>query len=633
MNGKSNRNEGESNSETSPARIDLNALPSLTTFLFALITGVILVAVVVGLCQNFSALGLIVVAGIVVLPLYDFLRCPERDLHSLGLSDSSAESFSPSLAQEVEEAAKDLGLHRFPRLIVAPHSVAPFTLGTWRRNYLVVGRPQIDKLERLPFKKRRALWLHEMAHFVSGDNWKVGLARSLLRVSIVFMGWSALFILGTVLLAYNYGQEIFEPGFLDSLGMDPTMHSLLALFWPDPALMAPMLEKAKATNLGLISLYVLNSHLPFVFSGFVLLIYVWRKLHQVRELYADTRVATRMGNVQDTGQAMMSVADEMIQFSASPSKRIGDWFAVLSRSFNDILPFQLKWKTRIQCLEDPIKIFGSWKWIGCTAGLTVLLLDLILIGPFTLSYVGSSPAHLTTVAGFFILALWLLPMICQGFSIRKISGQVIGSTLLVVGMRAGWLLINIVLVFALLVFTPASVEMYLNTFVLLGAKILTIPSELPLQGDPVNLAAQAIGGACSFTVLALLSILGGLFVTTVLLRRLLTWYGFLTTGRRLIHVSYCVILVVALILGFAVLPPLTAMIHGDWESFLKPASLMISGLALLFALVWGLWFIHTERRFAGLCPNCNEKANGCFELGIKCKNCGKILYPWLLASY
>lgn len=633
MSGNSDRNEGENNNQTSPARLNLNALPSLTTWLFCFITGVILAAVVAGLRQNLSAVGLIVVAGVVVLPVFDFLRNTEKDLYSMRLLGSNKVDLPPSLAKEFEEAAKDLGLRHIPRIIIAPYSVAPLTLGTWRRAILIVGKTQIENLETLSVEDRRALWLHEIAHFVNGDNWKVRFSRSLLRVSIVFMAWSAFFILGIVLLTYLYGMEIFQEDFLDSLGLDPTIHTILASFWPDPALMAPMLDKAKAVDLDLISLYVLDAHLPFVFSGFILLIYAWRKLHLARELYADTRVAARIGNIQDTIQALTNVSNETALVISESSKRKRNWIAELSRSFNELFPFQLKWPLRKNSLEDPIQIFGSWKSIGSISGLTVLLLDLILIGPFTLSYVGAWPAHLTTVAGFVILALWMLPMICQGYPIKKITSQAAGAALVLVGIRAVWLMINIVLVIALLFLSPASVGGYLNMFVLLGAKVLTVPSELPVQGDPVNLAAQTIGGDCSFTVLALLCILGGLLLAAVLLRRLLTWYGFSTNGKGLIHTGYIVILVIALVLGLVVLPPLTTLIQGDWTSFLHPTSLILSGLAAASALAWGLWFGRMDHRYARLCPNCNEKANGRFELGKRCEKCGQVLHPWLLANY
>jgi len=69
-------------------RLNLFALPSLTTLLFALIAGVILIATLAGLAQNPVCLGPILVAGMTILPLRDLLRQPEKQLRAWGLTEA-----------------------------------------------------------------------------------------------------------------------------------------------------------------------------------------------------------------------------------------------------------------------------------------------------------------------------------------------------------------------------------------------------------------------------------------------------------------------------------------------------------------------------------------------------------------
>jgi len=93
-------------------RLNLFAFPSLTSLLFALIAGVILLAVGAGLRHNASVLGLMVTLGMVVLPVRSFLRQVDQDLSHLGSGPHTNEPSSPGVAAKVHEAARALGLHR-----------------------------------------------------------------------------------------------------------------------------------------------------------------------------------------------------------------------------------------------------------------------------------------------------------------------------------------------------------------------------------------------------------------------------------------------------------------------------------------------------------------------------------------
>ena len=53
-------------------------------------------------------------------------------------------------------------------------------------------------------------------------------------------------------------------------------------------------------------------------------------------------------------------------------------------------------------LSSPVKI-------GTTAGLLILLLDLLLIGLFTLQFVSKAPGLVASLVGFSVITLGLLP--------------------------------------------------------------------------------------------------------------------------------------------------------------------------------------------------------------------------------
>lgn len=617
-------------------RLNLFALPSLTTLLFALIVGVILIAVVAGLRQNPSALGFLIAIGMLILPVRDFLRRVDTRVRSLN-EKPSLEAPSPlAWLGEVDQVAGELHVKKPPELLLAPEDLAPTTIGSWRRHYVALGRPQAQHLTRLPRSTRRVLWLHEVGHFANGDQWKVGLAGSLLGTSITFMTWSAFFLLGIVILARVYGLELFEPGFLDSLPLEPAQRSVLARIWPDSAAMAPLLDQARQVDLSLAALYVLDAHLPFVFSGIVLLVFIWRSLVQVREYYADARVADRLGNLAETRQSLSLVAWQLEVANQVEAGRGQSWKESVRLLINRVAPFHPSWDDRYACLLDPTRAFGSAKRAGLVAGLAVLLLDVILVGPFTLGYVSAGPAHFATLTGFIVLALWLLPGVCRGFdSPSKMLHAVGQASLVFAAVRAGWLLLNTALALALLVLSPQLLQELLNAVVYLGNKVLVLPPAPVLDQDPATLVLSSVGGAWILMALILLCLFLGLRLVGALFQRLLTWYAFPRAQRRLIPICGGVILLIALVLGAIVLPLPTAVIQSDIASLEQPAAVVVGGLAFLLAVGAAVWFVHTDRRYARRCPNpsCGAAVPGSYYVGKRCPRCGALLQPWLVANY
>ena len=612
-------------------KLDIFALYSLTLLLFALIAGVILAVIVASLKQSPSFLGVLIVAGMVILPLRHFLRQPELRLRMLGASGTQHACF-PSLIQDMEKAAQDLGIKHPPRLIIPDHSVAPTTLGTWRRRYVVLGRPQAECLDQLDAQTRRTFWLHELAHLANGDIWKTGLSQSLLHTSVTFMAWSMLFILGIVLLSLLYGVQVFEPNYLDTLSIDPSLRNTLELLWPDPALLAPMLEQIKEINVGATMLYIVNGHLVFIFCGGVLSLLVWRRLVQVREFYADARAAAILESAPQTWNALLTVGNEMAMLPTMVPSSSQQILGLLRRWINRLLPIHSPWQRRQICLQNPVRVFGSWKWIGLVAGATALLLDVLLTGPFTLAYVSSEPAHIATLSGLLILALWLFPHLCQTSTknIIKQLGTALGLFLII---RIGWLLLNIALVLVWFVIAPAQLATQLNQSILISNKILTDSPMLPLAQDPRLLVTSILTGVSGFQLLISVSLMMSLGLGFILFRRLLTWYAFPAVDHRLIYIVWSVILVLILALGFVLLPISTALILGELAPLFKPASLLVTSGICVIIFAWGVWFWFADRRWGRRCPACGRKVAGWFEMGKQCPQCGAVMHLWLKAKY
>jgi hypothetical protein len=613
-------------------KLNLFALPNQTTLFFVLIVGVILLAVTASLFGS-PVCGWPIVIGMLVLPLRDFLRKPGRQIERYTLT--RAEAGLTRLRFEIERLSQQAGLRCFPRLLTTKRHLGLFAFGSFRRCYLAADYELARKIEDLLHspnegkrQRARVLFLHELHHFTSGDVWMMNYAHSLLKSAVAFMSWSLVFLVGMIILAFVYGPQAMQPDFLDSLGLDATMRAVLGITLPSSQEMAAMLEKSRTIDFGLASLYVANAHLPFIISGIVLFVFFWRRLVQVRELYADAGAAR---SLQDSAP----VRDALVWYGAWRTIQRAKVLpgSVLDRFkawINRLLPFHPSLKSRRDCLDEPICAYGSVGWVGLTVGLLVLLLDLILVGPFTLYHLSSMPVHFATIASFVTIAVWLLPTVAQGCETgRQIASRAIGAVLLATGIRSGWLLLNVGFVVILLIASPEMLRQILNEMVITGAGVVGQGVPFPLDEPPDVLVAQIIGGALALTALIFVALSLFLSLAVYLKRLAFTWYGLSHTGKRLIMVCWGIIATLGIVLVGLVLTPGTALILGD----VSIGSMVMMALSALVGGIGIWWFARTHRCYGRRCPVCGGEVPDWFTLGRRCPHCEAVLHPWLLADY
>jgi len=247
-------------------KLNLFALPSQTAVLFALIVSVILAAVVSGAIGPSPLCVTPILAGIILLPLRAYLAWPDREIARYALRPAD-ESCAP-LQAEIAALSERIGLHPPPRLLTTECSLSVYTFGSFRRRYVAMGIAAAHVLMAdlaIPVSASRALLLHELYHFRSGDVWQMGYARELLRTVTVFLSWSAVFFIGLILL-----MIVSLPGYLRAdlsqvPGLDPDLRPRLEfLTHLDPVSHAQVGQKANQINLGLVASFILNSLLPMI---------------------------------------------------------------------------------------------------------------------------------------------------------------------------------------------------------------------------------------------------------------------------------------------------------------------------------------------------------------------------------
>lgn len=385
------------------------ALPSQTTLLFMVIIGVVLAAVAASSLPG-SPMGaappLAVILG--VLTLRDFLMQPGREIETHRLVPLPADKY-PRLASTLREQAALISHDLPPRaLLTCKTPGALFAFGSFRRSYIGIGEKIAGQIERdraSPLSQYRAqaeaALTHELQHLSQRDVIIVGLARSLLKTSALFMLWSGAFFLGLITVAFAFpAAELFQPEFVSRMAAaSPPLASIIG------SLMTPeLMEKARqAPRWDLAGLYVLNAHLPILITTFVLFLSVWRQLLKARELYADAATAALQNNSAGIDSALIRYG-ALAALSAGPAQTGLRRF----RAIRQLMGTLSGWNVRVtnftgfhptiaarrKGLENPVSVLTDPVWIGWTTDGLVLLLDLLLIGPFTLGYVTEAPGAL-----------------------------------------------------------------------------------------------------------------------------------------------------------------------------------------------------------------------------------------------
>lgn len=646
-------------------KLNVLALPSFTAILFGLIALVVLGAVFASMLPGSQMWWPPMVLGFTLLSLRDYLRRPGVWLrrHRLAPFDAASVAEEPAdtqtrqAAESIQRELIDLaGNSPSPLVTLRSAPLGIHAFGTGRQRYIGMGQKNVmalsDRLQGAKHERRlsvRAILAHELAHFLNRDLSMMWLSYSLLKMMILVMLANLWISVGLSLFIIDVSPEVLQPAFWDQLeqfwaGLLPGLPApdldwvLPLLEQENPAIFARLADPEQNPSIwATFLLFHTSAYLPFIISGFVLFGLFWRRLLRVRELYADARAAALVGSAKAVRAGLALHTLGSLRPATPNAKRFSfDWSRLKSIYQAFVAPQFANHpdhQVRKDCLASPHLVFGSWRSVAISAGLAVVMLELILRGALTAGLIYQPGAHLAFAAGFVVFSLWLLPQWCLGR--RR-------------GLRLRPAVLGLVLLYTAIKLTPYLID--------LPAALLAQATNAEGWGAAIDLWIYALAGVAGddlprlmgveitwgqfilwhiltplvyFAVVMPAALLSFLWLDGALKRRILTWYGLGSRVRRVWLVETSVLLLGLLL----VVVPVTSHIFFPWVyDTLTPKAIAGIGLGVIILAVSAVAYFLARGRWAGRC-GCGAAVAGDFELGATCPKCGVRLHEWLIASY
>ena len=274
-----------------PARLNIFALPTRTTFLFALIVLILFAPVVASLFWQTPICGAELFVIMLLLPLRRFLALPTRQTENL-------QPLTPELRPLqalTEELVQAHGVGQPPQILLDPNADSAQTFGTWTRRVLALPTglassllADIESGIASRASRAKAVLLHELSHFRNRDVWMTYFSQSVIIIAVVFMALDFLLYLQVPLIYNTVVRGMAEissrwPQVCDWLR--PFMPGRVEVVCDNPQVLqgVSVWLRYEAFNL--------SAHGPFVLGGLILLDYFWRHIVRTREFYADARTA------------------------------------------------------------------------------------------------------------------------------------------------------------------------------------------------------------------------------------------------------------------------------------------------------------------------------------------------------
>jgi hypothetical protein len=619
-------------------KLNLFALPSQTTILFAGILLVIGVPLLAGFALRFQLLLPLLPVVVLIFTVWDFLIEPDRQLARL-----HATPLPPGggwLAERVTTLAHEVATP--PPMLLATDAVTmPFVLGTWRRRWLIVPAwffmcwPDAPRDAEIDADLEVVL-RHELAHFVNHDAWLTALARSLLKMTVA--------VTATYWFMWLWQPILYAVGITYLPALLEVYAPLLMIFPPEVQMLMyapPPMTPARAITHWL---EVTMALAPLLVGALFLWRRDWNLLLRVREVYADARVAAWLGATAPLEAALDRFRPPRAPASVPSQPRFSLRFwrrrlqapeiAPLSWALD--LPLRGSWSptpqplvtTRRAVLRQPERVYGASKQIGVRSGVIVMLFYIIQVSLLTPGQVGIG-LELAIGAGFVVLALGLTPlMLVRLPDERAIRRDLTAAT--------GWFVLVLMAVLApLLLLALAAVQLWpqgidIVLYAVAGAPPTTFA---PVLDDPIGYIVQAVVGAFVAFVIAAPAVLWlVLWLDMRLKQRILTWCAAPWLARRSAPVFSATTLVLGVALWLGVLP-LVSVLSFPFILEIEVDTVVKLVVAALLLLVAGLIFWCGDRRWHGRCPACGGAIKTPPQLGATCAHCHTLLVPWLLARY
>lgn len=613
-------------------KINIFALPNQTTILFGVLVIIILGAVIAG-SMNVAPVSMRPIAVLLVLlPLRAFLARPEREFAHYRELVESKEGFEKLQAELTFLAQIELQLPRKPILKIVERGPFIQTIGTFRHWYILINLDKATDLqekltEEESREKIRARLIHELYHFKTGDYWQLGYARELLRLTFLIMLWALAFSLGYGILLLLAKPDVLQFDMAAAFeqiraSAPPPIHDIVEELLPAlQTQLLPLVEearrKAATLSIPLVISFAFGSTYPFVLMGLLLWGVYWRKLWRIREFYADA------GSAHTQGHSKPII--DTLRASAEKDDGPKGW----QRFFLRFQKFHAFADERLAALTNPNRVYENWIGTAILSGSLAFILEILLVTPLTLMYVGRFPMHLPTLAVFVIVCfIFLIPTIARGQAVMndlfKIIGAITAFRLILVGGA-------LIFLAGMLVLAPNALAESMTVAVYVIIRFAGIPQK-PVSDNWTNfVATAAVRNLLQVVVIGAIWF-GALTLTTLLLRRVLTWYNAPLAEKYIMKASRRLIWGMCAFLGLTVIPLATAVSLTP-ENMLHPLNLLIMASGILVAVIGLGWFWQADQKYNRYCPNCNHQVIGHHVPGKQCQQCGTLLYPWLLATY
>jgi len=602
------------------------AFPSQTTLLVGIIIVTILAALgAINLPSSPMRAAPPLALFLAIFTLRDFLSQVDREIETHQLQKIEPPLY-PHLHSSVEQLAQSISMRAPTILVTAKTPNALFAFGSFRRTYLAIGEQVARTLERdlqthAHHATAQAALLHEMQHFKLGDVIVIGLARSLLKTASRFALWSIAFFLGLAAISFSFpATDLISPQFAQRLReANPVLAEFATPFFtPDFA------EHVKnAPTWILANFYVINAHISIAICSAFLFVIIWRRLLQVRELYADAAVAQTQQHGLNLPRALLRYGSLASLQTArlSPLALVG---ASLQRLWQN--SFHPSLQIRRESLGNPVAIFSNPTWLGITAGILVTLIDVLLVGSFTIAYASETPATFAILISFVILAHGLSFHFVENTQKEWRRKMLIGVGW-VLFIRMGFHFLNVLLLWGGILIAPQATETMFRDWICVIAGDLVC--DLIFQVDLLGIAINSTLYAIYLTLLIAVTLPVMLLLDQYLKRIALTWYG----NKRLALVWWLITLAIALLAGGIWLPVVDSFVPFATTFGFSITKVITLALSFFILMIGAVAWLYANSRWRGLCAHCHQPVGGDFHLGKHCPSCGELLHESLHANY
>ena len=605
------RQEGDSN-----WRVDLLALPSLTSLYAALIVAVLYGTMFLLTAHSWLlffplllvALGL----SVALVGLGPRWRIWRRSL-------TRGERSYPAIAGTLALRSAELRLPRAPDLMIEAGDGGIATFGSWLRTFVECGEATADRLEKAlqdPATQAdaEAALVHELHHIARRDHLWIGYARAALQSGFgVMLPATGLIVAGALLFERAVGRV------LDSLSPFLRIYSDRFLYQQGvlPGADAP---SGELTGYQLTVMGSLLGVLVIGVLSLALLLGLWRRLLRVREFYADAGAARQLGEVGPLMRAVISLAPPGGSRSPRrPSGLLRPVYALVSRNHPSL-------QQRLAALRDPSVVFGTPARAGLQIGLFLLIVQLFvhLAGGAMTS---DNPMQPLVPAAFLLVTLYGYARVASG-RYRTLEIAVVGALAL-----APSLLLYVCVVIglgAIFFVSPALFEGGLAT----GGGALEAAgqgAQAPQSAPTVMVAMTALCGLMVPTMYGLVVVPAASFLWIA--RRMLRWYPLGRRGRGAGPWILGLLAGVFLLLWLEIVPSLATTMSAQFAELFSPLHLLALPVLLLGILAVVLALILGQVRLADRCVRCGRRLRGPYVPVRTCGACGELQNRWLLTDF